>query len=186
MSKRKHENNKQKGRVPVNSETKNTQAFSQRTSDMKIHEQELVTRVSELEVQLKQALSDYQVLKRDMEKRLQFEGDMLRADVLRSILGIADDMDIALTHKDSDDIKSWRDGLVMILQKIQETISQTGAQVIPVQINDSFDPSAHEAVGIVNEGKDGTIAQVVQNGYVLGEKVIRPARVIVRKNSPKK
>lgn len=136
-------------------------------------------RISELETQLKQALSDYQILKRDMEKRLQFEGDMVRADVLRSILEIADDMDMALSHKDSADVKAWREGMVMILHKIQTAVKHTGARKIEIKVGDVFNPCFHEAVGVVHEGMDGTIAQIIQSGYILGDKVIRPVRVIV-------
>jgi len=114
-------------------------------------------RIAELENQLKQALSDYQSLKRDMEKRLQFEGEMVRADVLRSVIGIADDMDIALSHKEGADEKSLegRNGDDFAEDAVYRRANW--ARRIECAIGDVFDVPPHEAVGIVNEGKDGTI-----------------------------
>jgi molecular chaperone GrpE len=147
------------------------------------HETEAIRdRVAHLELQLKQALADYQNLKRDMDKRLQFEGDLVRADVLRTLIGIADDVDIALSHKDGGDENGWREGIVMILQKMQSVVEQSGARKIECDVGDMFDPRLHEAVGVLYEGKDGTIAKIVQNGYTLGDVMVKPVRVIVNKH----
>lgn len=137
------------------------------------------SREKELEGQLKKALADYQNLKRDMEKRLEFEGDLVKADLLRSVIEIADDIDLALDH--TEDEKGWRDGVSQILEKFRATIEEMGAEVIACSKGDTFDPQIHEAVGVVYGDKDGKIAQVVQNGYIIGDKVVRPARVIVHK-----
>lgn len=139
--------------------------------------------ITNLETQLKQALADYQNLKRDMDKRLKFEGNLVRADVLRTVIGILNDVDLALSHKSNDDEKAWRDGIVMILQKMQTVVTQSGACKIECKAGDVFDPHFHEAVGVLNEGKDGTIAKIVENGYVLGDVLVKPARVVVYKNN---
>lgn len=154
-------------------------------ADKKISKQERSEREEELEVQLKQALADYQNLKREMEKRLEFEGEIVKADLLRSIIGIADDVDIAVDHV--EDEKGWREGVTLILEKLRKTIEDMGAEMIDCKPGDSFDAQIHEAVGIVYEnGKNGTVATVVQNGYRLNDIVVRPARVIVHKVNSKK
>lgn len=137
------------------------------------------SRETELEGQLKKALADYQNLKRDMEKRLDFEGDMIKADLLRSVIEIADDVDLALDHV--EDEKGWRDGIAQILEKFRSTIEEMGAEVIECSVGDAFDPRKHEAVGVIYGKEEDTIAQIVQNGYEIGEKVVRPTRVIVHK-----
>lgn len=158
---------------PQNPPIADVQQSAQSTSD---------ARIAQLEVQLKQALADYQNLKRDMDKRMQIGGDLVRADVLRSVIGIADDIDIALAHSAGKDEKNWRDGVEFILRKMQGAIEQSGARRIECTTGDVFDPRFHEAVGVLHEGKDGTIAQVVQNGYALGDVIVRPVRVIVNKS----
>jgi len=162
--------NAQKQRHPVPSQSSQVQGESEE-------------KIAKLENQLKQALADYQNLKRDMEKRLQFEGELVRADVLKSVIGIADDIDIALSQGSEKDMESWRQGVTFILKKMQDAIKQSGARLIECKVGDTFDPRLHEAVGILHEGKDGTIANVVQNGYVLGDVLVRPARVIVNKTN---
>lgn len=138
-------------------------------------------RETQLDNQLKQALADYQNLKRDMEKRLQFEGDIVRADILRSVIGIADDVDVALDHAADD--KGWREGITNVLAKFRTVIESMGASMVECKPGDQFDAHVHEAIGVVYEGKEGTIAKVIQNGYKLGDMVVRPARVIVNKSN---
>ena len=136
-------------------------------------------REQELENQLKQALADYQNLKRDMQKRLDFEEEVIRADVLKSVIELADDIDLAVDHV--DDEKGWREGVSMILEKFRKVIDDMGAEIMEVKPGDEFDPEIHEAVGVVYEGKDGTIASILQNGYKMGDIIVRPARVVVNK-----
>lgn len=136
-------------------------------------------KIVELESKLKKALADYQNLKRDMKKQLDFEGSLIRVDLLRSVIGLADDIDVAVDHVDDD--KGWREGVTMILEKFRTVIEDTGAEIIDCKTGDKFNAAEHEAVGVVNEGKDGCISKVVQNGYRLNNIVIRPVRVIVNK-----
>lgn len=139
---------------------------------------------AELESKLKKTLADYQNLKKDMKKQLDFEGSLIRVDLLRSIIGLADDIDVAVDHV--NDEKGWREGVTMILEKFRTVIEDIGAEMIECKSGDKFNAVEHEAVGVVNEGKDGRIAKVVQNGYRLNNIVIRPVRVIVNKIIDKK
>ena len=69
------------------------------------------------------------------------------------------------------------------MEKFRKVIDDMGAELIECKIDDTFDPEVHEAVGIVqgDEKNNGTISQVVQNGYRFGEVIVRPTRVIVYK-----
>ncbi|MDD3661494.1 MAG: nucleotide exchange factor GrpE [Candidatus Dojkabacteria bacterium] len=146
---------------------------------------ELTRQVESLDLQLKKTLSDYQHLKQDMDKRLDFERQMITADLLRSVIGIADDIDLAVDRVEDD--KGWREGVTLILDKMRSVIQGMGAEMITVGQGDEFDPLLHEAVGVASGGAEGTIAQVLQNGYRIGDVIVRPARVLVYKmSSPKK
>ena len=133
----------------------------------------------DLEEKLKKSLADYQNLTKEMKKRLDFEENMVRIKVLREIIGIADDIDVAVDH--IEDEKGWREGIGLILEKFRTVIENIGAELIECKEGDRFDASIHEAIGVVNEGDDGHIAKVIQNGYRLGDVVVRPTRVIVSK-----
>lgn len=135
------------------------------------------TEHEKLENQLKKALSDYQNLKKDMEKRLNFEEKIIRKNTMRSLLNIADDIDIALDRV--EDEKGWRQGVSQILNKIYDVIGQVGGQMIECKVGNKFNPEVHEVIGTVSEGKEGTVVKIVQNGYRIDEMIIRPVKVIV-------
>ena len=137
-------------------------------------------KVDKLELQLKKALSDYQNLKRDMNKRLDFEEMMIRKSVMRSLIELADDIDLAMDNVEGE--KGWREGVSNILNKFYIVLKDLGGQVIETKEGDDFDSEKHDAIGVVNEGKDGKIVKIVQNGYTIKDVIVRPARVIVCKS----
>jgi len=141
-------------------------------------------KIEELETKLSKVLADFQNLKKDMKKQLDFEGSLIRVDLIRNLIGLADDIDIAVDHVNDD--KGWREGVTMILEKFRTVIGDMGAQMVDCKPGDKFNAAEHEAVGVVNEGKNGCIAKIVQNGYRLNNIVIRPVRVIVNKIINKK
>lgn len=148
---------------------------------MKKEDKSKKVKSDELENQLKKALSDYQNLKRDMEKRLSMEDLIIRRSIMRSLIELADDIDLALDNVNNE--KGWREGVANILDKFHNVLADIGGKVMDVKFGDKFDSDKHEAVGVVSEGKEGTIVKIVQNGYMLNDLVVRPARVIVCKKA---
>lgn len=163
----------QKGKSEGKSKNKSVDVRNDKKKDVRDE------KIQELGAQLKRALADYQNLKKDMKKQLDFEGSLIRVDLLRSIIGLADDIDVAVDHVNDD--KGWREGITMILEKFRTVIEGVGAEMIDCKPGDKFNAVEYEAVGVVNEGKDGCVAKIVQNGYRLNDIVIRPVRVIVNK-----
>jgi molecular chaperone GrpE len=88
---------------------------------------------------------------------------------------------MAIDHVETD--KGWREGVSRILEKFRKAMNDMGAEIIKCEEGDKFDSSLHEAVGVVDKGESGTIHDIVQNGYRVGDVVIRPTRVIVNKIS---
>ena len=133
---------------------------------------------------------------RDKYMRLQAEFDNYRkrtlrekmdlvasggADVIKSMLSVLDDMYRAVAASEkSEDITALREGEKLVLQKFEETLRQKNVTEIEVQDKD-FDPDFHEAVArfAAGEDKKGKIIDVVQRGYMLGDKVLRYAKVVV-------
>jgi len=103
-----------------------------------------------------------------------------RERLLRSFLRVADDLERAL-RADRADSESLRQGVQLTRQGLLRLLEQEGAEPITAQ-GQPFDPAWHEAVGAVPSG-DGvqpeTVVEVVQEGYRLGDRLLRPARVIV-------
>ena len=103
------------------------------------------------------------------------------ADVLKSMLTIADDMNRALAAMEkSDDVAALREGVRLIAQKFDEVLRSKGVTEIEA-VGLELDTDRHEAVAKFAAGDDkrGLIIDVVQRGYMLGDKVLRFAKVVV-------
>lgn len=102
-------------------------------------------------------------------------------DVIKSLLTVMDDIDRALdAMSKSNDIDSIRQGIVLIHQKLLETLHAKGVEEITA-IGKELDTDLHEAVAKfpVSDEKKGKIIDVVQKGYKLKDKVVRFAKVVV-------
>ena len=100
-------------------------------------------------------------------------------DVIKSLLGVMDDIDRALVAmSQTDDIESVRKGIELIHQKLLDTLHAKGVQEIEA-IGSELDTDLHEAVAKlpVEDDKKGKIIDVVQKGYKLKDKVVRYAKV---------
>ena len=102
-------------------------------------------------------------------------------DVLLEMLPVRDDVQRAVdAMQKSDDIEALRAGVNLISQKFTETLRQKGVTEIDVKGRE-FDADLCEAVAKFAAGEDmqGKVVDVVQTGYMLGDKVLRFAKVVV-------
>lgn len=102
-------------------------------------------------------------------------------DVLKAMLPVRDDIERALAAMEkSEDIEALREGVRLIAQKFTETLRQRSVTEI-VAKGEPFDPDRHEAVAKFAAGEEqkGRVIDVVQTGYMLGDKVLRFAKVVV-------
>ncbi|MBP3290257.1 MAG: nucleotide exchange factor GrpE [Alistipes sp.] len=133
---------------------------------------------------------------RDKYMRLQAEFDNYRkrtlrekmdlvasggADVIKAMLTVLDDVHRAVAASEkSDDIAALREGERLVMQKFEDTLRQKNVTEIEA-MGKEFDPDFHEAVArfAAGEDKKGLVIDVVQRGYMLGDKVLRYAKVVV-------
>lgn len=121
--------------------------------------------------------------KRDEEAREMFL-TYAKEQVLEELIPVISSFDIAFAHKGvwESVSKEWRDGVTSIYSKLQGVLEKNGLRAIDPTQGEVFNPKLHEAVVSTktDDGKlDGTIAQVLQKGYLFNEKVLRPAQVAV-------
>lgn len=103
--------------------------------------------------------------------------------LLQRFLAVVDDFDLAFAHVPADlgeQDQNWVDGFALILRKLQSILASEGVAAIETA-GMAFDPTRHEAVTHeVAEGFDeNQIIGEVRKGYMLGERVLRPAMVRV-------
>jgi molecular chaperone GrpE len=116
------------------------------------------------------------------KNRVQRDQEMQRAlmkgDLLKRVLPVLDDLERALQNRPAGD--AWADGLELVARKFQSILEAEGLARIPAE-GQPFDPNFHEAIS--HEPADGVesghVIEVVQNGYMLGDRVVRPAMVRV-------
>jgi len=103
------------------------------------------------------------------------------AALLAKILPVEDDLRRAVRERpEAEGYPHWADGIDLIQRKLAALLEAEGVEVIPAD-GVAFDPALHEAVTYEpsNDHKEGEIIEVIQQGYRLGERVLRPARVRV-------
>jgi molecular chaperone GrpE len=104
-----------------------------------------------------------------------------RGDVIKLYLDIADDLGRALEGKpESGDGATWASGIEIIFQKLINRLELEGIKPMDA-LGQQFDPNFHEAIMKEESGDHecGQIIEVMQEGYWIGDKVLRPAQVRV-------
>jgi molecular chaperone GrpE len=115
-------------------------------------------------------------------KRLERDNEVMylsmKGDILKKVLPVLDDLERALQNRAADD--AWASGVELIARKFQNILESEGLKKIDA-LGKEFDPNFHEAISHepANGAQSGHVIGVVQNGYMLGERVIRPALVRV-------
>lgn len=149
-------------------------------------ERERVIQAAEEAGKLREALlrktADFDNLKKRTEKEKTDFFKFALAETFRDLLGILDNVERALAHSpfESGAGDDFHVGIEMIARQFQDTLKKYGLTAIPAK-GLPFDPTVHEAV--MKEETDaatpGTILEVLQKGYVLNDRLLRPALVKV-------
>ena len=140
-------------------------------SEASKEEEELNTRYLRL-------AADFQNFKRRVEKE---KGDIYayaNEKLVVELLDVIDNFERALQHSDSSE--SFAEGMNMIFKQFKGVLEKSGVEEIKA-IGEQFDPNFHHAVLTENsvEYESGKVTQVLQKGYLLNKKVVRPAMVKV-------
>ena len=104
-------------------------------------------------------------------------------DILSEILYVIDNFDRALEHMNGrQKVESILDGIKMIQKQFHHLLERNGVKRIEA-LGKKFDPALHEAVEHIEaeEGKEGIVLEEIQAGYLLNDRLLRPAGVKVGK-----
>jgi molecular chaperone GrpE len=124
------------------------------------------------------SLADFQNYRRRVEAEKAETYQNAVGSIIKRYLPILDDLERALSARPADLV--WVDGIELIYRKLKSILEAEGLKRIEAE-GQMFDPNYHEAI-IQEPSEDhesGQVIAVVQNGYTLGERVIRPAQVRV-------
>ena len=105
----------------------------------------------------------------------------------KEFLSVSDNLERAvISCEDSEEINVIKEGLELTLKSLESSLSSAGIKAI--EFNDkSFDPERHEAISVIEDDtlEQNTIIDVVQKGYTIMDRILRPAKVVVSKKSKK-
>ncbi len=140
--------------------------------------EELQAQTAEYKDGWQRAVADFQNYRKRIERE---NGEVYQnalAIIIKRYLPILDDLERALRSRPPD--LAWVEGIELIYRKLQAILEAEGVKRIEAE-GQVFDPNLHEAISQEPaEGhENGKVIAVVQNGYMLGERVIRPAMVRV-------
>lgn len=147
---------------------------------------ELLARTLDAEAKRDEYLADLQRIAADFDnyrKRVLRDQSMLRAvavaDLVVKLLPVVDDLERALDAAEHHEEAKVIEGVRLTRDTLLATLKAEGLEVIPAE--GAFDPHVHEALlsQPAEDAEPGSILEVVQRGYRLGDTVVRPARVIV-------
>ena len=98
--------------------------------------------------------------------------------IVKELLPVLDDLERALVAADQHEEAKLEDGVKLVHRELEQLLAREG--LAPVETDGKFDPHVHEALLTQpSESEEGSVIEVVQKGYRLGDRVLRPARVVV-------
>src|SRR6266508_2465919 len=169
------------------------------SSDLDASTEELRARVKELEQELEslRAAADEAEAKRveylhdlkrvaaefeNYRKRVARDQEALVARaherLVKQLLPVLDDLERALVAADEHEEAKLEEGVRLVQRSLQDALRREG--LAEIETNGRFDPHVHEALlSQPSDAEEGSVIDVVQKGYKLGDRVLRPARVVV-------
>lgn len=125
-------------------------------------------------------VADFQNLKRRTEKEKSDIYAFANEKIILDLLNVIDNFERAMLHVDESSDKNLANGMNMIYKQLKEVLEKNGVSEIETT-GENFDPKYHHAVSTDNSSEldSGKVSEVLQRGYSLKGKVIRPAMVKV-------
>ncbi len=169
-------------------EDENVEETSIENDDEVSEEADLTSKITELETEKEEIYekmlrlqADFENFKRRAKKDRENDLKYKSQDLANEIIPILDNFERALQFEiDDDQMKSFVDGMKMIHDQLLNALKQVGVEEIKAE-NEMFDPQVHQAVMQVQEEgfESNQIVEVLQKGYVLKDRVLRPSMVKV-------
>lgn len=137
----------------------------------------------------KRASADYANLKRESERERADLGKYAAAGAIAKLLPVYDNLKTAWAQQPKSSpadfhcaqmYLKWVEGLALVVQQFEKTLADHGVAAI-TDVGAAFDPVRHEAMmtRTADSAESGTVLEVLQAGYKMHERVLRPAKVVV-------
>jgi molecular chaperone GrpE len=145
-----------------------------------------VQRAAENESGWQRARADFANLKRRVDEQRSELASVAADRLLGRVLELADDFDLAIEHvPDEARSSAWLEGISAIDRKLRALLEAEGVRAMGGE-GEPFDPHTQQAISYEDSlaVPDGTVLRILQRGYAIGDRVLRPALVAVARNDP--
>ncbi len=142
---------------------------------------------------LKRLQADFENYKKRQVTREKEIAGYLIEKLVMDLVPVMDNFRMATEHvPEAERTSPWVTGIQYIEKQLEKVLTENGVTTIEVKVGDTFDPTIHEALeqaasdGASEKTEEGersdtqTVTRVLQNGFRIGERVIRPAKVTVK------
>lgn len=103
--------------------------------------------------------------------------------LIKELLPVLDDLERALVAASEHEEAKLEEGVRLVERELRQALAREG--LLEIETDGTFDPHVHEALlSQPADKEEGTILEVIQKGYLLGDRVLRPARVVVAAQPP--
>ncbi|MBO1003470.1 nucleotide exchange factor GrpE [Pseudogracilibacillus auburnensis] len=136
----------------------------------------------QLQDRLLRVQAEFENFKRRTEKEKIAERKYKSQDLANELLPVMDNFERALQSEISDENQGFMEGIQMVYNQLEEALKSQGVEKIETE-NKEFDPNIHHAVMQIEDEafESNIVVEELQKGYMLKDKVIRPAMVKVNK-----
>lgn len=139
--------------------------------------------IDELTADLQRVRADFENYRKRMEIEKLTYADAAKAATVLKLLPVIDTIERAITHVPAELAEDkWAQGVVGLGKNLEKSLNELGLTRINAEVGVDFDPQLHEGVSMEDEGGEHeVIAEELRPGYMLGENVIRPSMVRVKR-----
>ena len=125
-------------------------------------------------------------MRRRFQKEREEQARYASERIVKGLIPVLDNLILALGYIKPDspaEAQSLAEGVRMTVKGFQDVLSENGLKTVPAKRGQAFDYNLHEALGQTEESDiaPGSISQIIQRGYTLADRLIRPAKVMVAK-----
>ncbi|HEY0391812.1 MAG TPA: nucleotide exchange factor GrpE [Solirubrobacterales bacterium] len=132
----------------------------------------------------KRTKADFENFRKRMTSEVQAATARGKGELLREVVPVLDDLERAIQaaglDPEGDSDEGLAHGVLLVFRSLRDSLARNGVEAVDPK-GEKFDPTAHEALSTqpVEGTESGTVIEVLQKGYRLGEQLVRPARVVV-------
>jgi len=141
---------------------------------------ELQGEIAQMHEDLLRARAEVENIRRRSQEEVSKARKFALESFSESLIPVRDSLEAALAHEQQS-VETYKEGVETTLRQLTQAFERNSLKEVAPAAGDAFDPNLHQAISSISDPNHtaNTIVQVLQKGYTLSERVVRPALVVV-------